>query len=340
MKKSWKIWLQWIISIVSIGLLIWTLRGIDFIKIWEVLRNANYIWLIPAVIVYFVAVWFRVLRWKILLDPVKRLRLVKLFPVVCIGYMGNNIYPARAGEILRSYILKEREDFPISSSLMTVLVERIFDGIVVLAFVFITFPLLAKLIQGDIGLITNWAIVLSILFLIVVIILILLVIFPGITQKIINWIVKYLIPDKWQDRISVILTRFIQGLESLRSPKSALVVLLLSIIIWLIETCTYFCVTQVFSLNLSFYALMMLNGSINLFTLIPAAPGYIGTFELAGKTLLTAYRVPADIATGFTLILHATLWLPITLIGALFFLGGGLKISKARQVVNDFRIKH
>jgi uncharacterized protein (TIRG00374 family) len=245
--------------------------------------------------------------------------------------MGNNIYPARAGELLRAYVLKEREGVPISASLMTIIVERIFDGIVVLAFVFLTLPLLASLIKGDIGFIQQWAVILAAIFFGVLILLILAVIFPKVTERIVLWLVKHLIPKKWQEKVNDILLRFLTGLESLRSPKDAVMVLVTSIIIWLIETCTYWFVMQAFSLNLSFYALMMLNGAINLFTLIPAAPGYIGTFELAGKTLLTAYQIPPEMATGFTLILHATLWLPITLVGAIFFAREGFKLKSAVQ---------
>ena len=67
-----------------------------------------------------------------------------MFPITCIGYMGNNIYPARAGEVLRAVVLKRRENVPISASLATIIVERIFDGVVMLAFVFLNLPELAK----------------------------------------------------------------------------------------------------------------------------------------------------------------------------------------------------
>ena len=68
-----------------------------------------------------------------------------MFPITSIGYMGNNIYPARAGEVLRAVVLKRREGVPISASLATIIVERIFDGVVMLGFVFVNLPELAKL---------------------------------------------------------------------------------------------------------------------------------------------------------------------------------------------------
>jgi len=73
-----------------------------------------------------------------------------MFPITCIGYMGNNIYPARAGEVLRAVVLKRREGVPISASLATIIVERIFDGVVMLAFVFVNLTQLAKLAEVSI----------------------------------------------------------------------------------------------------------------------------------------------------------------------------------------------
>jgi uncharacterized protein (TIRG00374 family) len=64
----------------------------------------------------------------------------RLFPVVVIGYMGNNVYPARAGEVIRAYVLRRREGVSISASLATIIVERVFDGLVMLIFVFVGLP--------------------------------------------------------------------------------------------------------------------------------------------------------------------------------------------------------
>src|SRR5689334_25043004 len=68
-----------------------------------------------------------------------------MFPITTIGYMGNNIYPARAGEVLRAVVLKRKEGVSVSASLATIIVERIFDGVVMLAFVFVNLPELAKM---------------------------------------------------------------------------------------------------------------------------------------------------------------------------------------------------
>ena len=142
MLKRWQFWAGLLISAVF---LYFSLRGLKLAEVWETVRQARYGWLMPGVAVYFVGVWARSWRWHYMLRPLKKISTNSMFPIVTIGYMGNNIYPARAGEVLRAVILKQREGVPVSASLATVIVERIFDGVVMLGFVFVNLPELARL---------------------------------------------------------------------------------------------------------------------------------------------------------------------------------------------------
>jgi uncharacterized protein (TIRG00374 family) len=328
MFKRWQFWVGMIISAVFLYL---TLRGLQVAQMWEVIKSANYWWLIPSILVYFVAVWARAWRWHYLLRPIKKISTVTMFPIVCIGYMGNNIYPARAGELLRAYVLKKREGVQISASLATIIVERIFDGVVMLGFVFINLPELAKLTSasGFVGSIQALAIWGAAIFGVVLVIFLLAAMFPKVTERVTLWLVNHVLPKKWQEKACGIALRFLSGLESLRSPKEALMVFLISIVIWLFETGKYWLVMHAFPFHVSFFALMLMNGIVNLATTLPSAPGYIGTFDAPGIALLRAYNVPQDIATGYTLVLHAALWFPITILGAIFFTREGLQWGKA-----------
>ena len=96
--KNWRLWIGILISVVFLYL---SLRGLKLAEFWQALQNANYWWLIPGVAVYFLAVWVRAWRWHYMLRPLKKIPTKTMFPIVTIGYMGNNIYPARAGEVLR-----------------------------------------------------------------------------------------------------------------------------------------------------------------------------------------------------------------------------------------------
>src|SRR5258708_19565899 len=134
-------WLFLAVSIaVSVFFLYIGLQGMNLAEVWNQITHANFWWLIPGVLVYFLAVWGRTWRWPYLLRPLKEVPLRKLFPIVVIGYMGNNVYPFRAGEVIRAYVLKRNEGVKITASLATIVVERIFDGLVMLIFVFVALP--------------------------------------------------------------------------------------------------------------------------------------------------------------------------------------------------------
>lgn len=328
--KRWQFWLG---VLISAGLLWWALRGLRLEEVWGSLKDANYIWLLPGIAVYFLGVWARAWRWHYLLRPLKRIPTRTMFPIVAIGYMGNNIYPARAGELLRAFVLRRREQVPISASLATIIVERAFDGIVMLSFVFLNLSELATLTvdSGFAGSIQSLALIGAAVFLGAVVVFLLMAIFPDRSRQVSAWLVGRLAPIRWRENLMGVAERFLEGLASLRSPADVLMVLATSVVIWLFETGKYWFVMHAFSFEVSFFALMLMNGIVNLATTIPSAPGYVGTFDAPGIAVLEAYSVSRAVAAGYTLVLHVALWLPITLLGAFYMLRESLSWSAIQE---------
>jgi len=322
------------ISIVFIWL---SLRGLKLGEFWNTVQKANYIWLVPGIGVYFIAVWVRAWRWHYLLGPIKKIPTKTMFPITTIGYMGNNIYPARAGEVLRAVILKRREGVPVSASLATIIVERIFDGVVMLAFVFVNLPELAKLTgkSGFVGNIQQVAVIGSAVFVGALIIFLAAAMFPQVTARAGLRMIERITPQRLHVRIIGFLNRFLDGLASLRSPFSVLMVFFTSVLIWLLETGKYWLVMHTFDFSVSFFGLMLMNGIVNLATTIPSAPGYIGTFDAPGIAVLSAYGVDQATAAGYTLTLHVALWLPITLLGAYYLTREGIKWSDSLRTETE-----
>jgi glycosyltransferase 2 family protein len=335
--KRWQLWVGVLISLVFLYL---ALRGLHLEDLGQAAREANYWWLIPGVLVYFLGVWARAWRWHYLLRPVKQISTRSMFPVVAIGYMGNNIYPARAGEVLRAVVLKRREGVPVSASLATIIVERIFDGVVMLGFIFINLPELARLTHdsGFIGSIQTAALVGTAAFVGALVVFLLAAMFPAQADAAVHWLVRRLLPTRLQERVLSLAGRFLGGLASLRSPREALMVFLTSVVIWLLETGKYWLVMHAFPFEVSFFALMLMNGIVNLATTIPSAPGYVGTFDAPGIAVLVAYNVPQALAAAYTLILHIALWFPITALGAYYMAREGIKwgsdVQKMREEVS------
>jgi len=328
--KRWQLIIGFLISLVF---LYFALRGQRLEEVWDTVKSADYFWLLPGVAVYFVAVWVRAWRWHYLLRPIKAIPTNKMFPIVAIGYMGNNIFPYRIGEVLRAVLLKRREGVPVSASMATVIVERVFDGVVMLGFVFLNLSEISRLTGGS-GLMAGLSIQYialggTVLFIGALGVLLLAAIFPKGTARMVSWLSQRFIPLRLRAKVLDVTTRFLSGLEALRSPQEVLMILVTSTIIWLLETGKYWFVLHAFGLEtqVSFFALMLMNGIVNLATTLPSAPGYIGTFDAPGIAVLVAYGVEQAVATSYTLVLHGALWLPITLLGAYYSLKEGLRWS-------------
>jgi uncharacterized protein (TIRG00374 family) len=309
----WRRWRFWLGVAISVLFLIYAIRGQKLPEVWDGLRHANYLWLIPGIIVYFGAVWLRAYRWKYLLRPLKSVGMRSLFPVVAIGYMGNNVFPFRAGEVIRAYVLKRKESVSASASLATIVVERIFDGITMLVFVFAVLPLVPT--NEFLGQLLPF---MSLLFFGALLAFLLIASSPSRTERIYQWMVGRLVPERFRAQVSGLLEKFLDGLQVLRSGRDMVFVLGISILLWLVEAWKYWFVMQGFAFDQPFYVLVFTCAIVNLATTIPSTPGYLGTFEVAGIESLVVFGVARHTATSFMLALHAALWFPITALGAYF----------------------
>ncbi len=310
--KRWQFWLGVVISVVFLWL---ALSGLHLETVWDEMKTANLWWLLPGIAVYFVGVWARAWRWHYLLRPLKSIAAGAMFPVVTIGYMGNNIYPARAGEVLRSYVLRRKYGVAMSASLATVILERLFDGLVMLLFVAVTLPF-APLPE------TYRLIVLGFsgLFGLALLVFFLIAGRPQFLQGLYQWGIETLLPQRLRPTAHSMLDNAVIGLQSLRSPRDTAIIFLSSTLIWLAETTKYWFVMHAFPFEVDFFVLMLMTAVVNLFTTIPSAPGYVGTFHAPGIAILEQFGVPQALATGYTVVLHAALWLPVTLLGAYYML--------------------
>jgi uncharacterized protein (TIRG00374 family) len=251
--------------------------------------------------------------------------------------MGNNIYPARAGEVIRAYVLRRKEGVSISASLATIIVERVFDGLVMLVFVFIGLPFTPM---------PTWlqqmVIASSILFIGALAVFFFMAARQDIAERLYNWGIDRFVPGRFREKVRGLADRFMTGLDSLRSVKDVGMLFTTSVVIWLAETVKYWFVMHAFDFTVPFWVLMLMNGIVNLATTIPSSPGYVGTFDAPGIEILTVFGVARDMAAGYTLVLHAALWLPITLLGFWYMwresLGWG-DFSRAEERVEAAKVE-
>lgn len=335
---------------ISAVFVLYAVRGLDLAGFSRHVAGAHYIWLVPGVAIYFVGVWARTWRWHTMLGHLVDVPMRRLFRFVCIGYFGNNVYPARAGEVLRSYVLKRETGVAMSASLATVVIERLFDGLTMLAFVFLALPFVTFESHG-LERYRLLIIVCTVLFLGALAVFLALANRPDRLRRLASPLVAVGAAllgfarrrgegapgdDRAgpSDRLWGIVDRFTGGLESLSGRREVVLLFATSVVIWLCETMKYWFVMHAFpDMHVSFITLMLMNGIVNLATTIPAGPGHVGTFDAPGIAILTAAGVAQSVATAYTVVLHVALWVPITVLGAFFLWRSHVNLRQAEAAL-------
>ena len=298
---------------MSVLFLALALSGQDFGAVWSTLKNAEYWYVVPAVALYFAGVWIRAARWSLLLQGLRPVRSMDLFPLVVIGYMANNVLPLRAGEFVRAYALSAQMGVRKTAGLTTIALERLFDGLTMLGFMVV-----ASLSVALTSPVRHLALVTGVLF--VPLLVGLAVASDGrVRDHLMRRVVPGL-PQRVRERAERTVHSITLGLSILQRRRELAAVAVTSLAAWLFEASTYLVVAKVFDLQLSVMVVLLTTAVANLATLIPSSPGYVGPFE-AGVLLVVAgvAGISREVALSYALVLHAVLYLPVTAWGLLFW---------------------
>ncbi len=307
---------------VTVFFLYMALRKQNLAEIASALRAAHYGYLLPALLVFSIGYLVRTLRWQFLLNPVKSVPLARLFPLLIIGFMANNIFPSRAGEVIRAYITGRKEGISRSATFATILIERIFDGLILVLFfaaVLLAAPLPAHLSaekQGMVQQITHAATATGLLLTSILAALLAAITWRERSVALFSWIIRRM-PGPSQAFAMRVLHSVMNGLESLTRARDAFFIFLTSIISWALEAASYYFVLNAFGLEFPFYVPVLLLSVVNLATMVPSTPGYFGPFEFFGAETLKFFGADPETALASVIVIHALVYLPITLLGGL-----------------------
>ena len=318
---------RWILGIGVSAFFLWVaFRQVEDVgRVGEALGRANYAWLIPAVVLYLAGLWVRALRWRALLMPVRKLPLGSLFGILSIGFLVNNVLPARLGEIARAVLVGRRHDISRSAVLATIVLERIFDGIVMLLFLGVA----TYAAGGRVG--ADWLGVLVPLtaagFGGAAIALGLLALAPTLALGIAARLLAPF-PARAREAALAFAAKFITGLGVLGDLKLAAITLATSTLAWLLEAGVYIAVGQAFGMMAEVDGYLLALAVANLGTMIPSSPGYVGTFDALVARSLSIFGVDGALALAYAFLVHISIWLPPTLIGFYYLWRYNLRLSK------------
>ena len=313
-------------TIISAVFLVLAFRGLQPEQFWSSLSDVSIPWLLIAVLVYFAAVIVIALRWQFLLRAIKLVPLRALTQLVFIGYMGNNVYPLRAGDALRIALLRRNHQVPLVRSTTIVVIERIFDGCVMLTFVLLSL----LLIDVNSSTVETIVAVTAPVFLVAMLFAFFLAAKPDLLRRVVR-IALYALPQRVGAIVAELAEEVIAGQEGLRSPVFLLGAIISSFVTWSIEAGTYWLVMVAFGLELNYAVALLLVGAVNLAGLIPASPGQVGVNEFVIITILTALGIAVSDATAYAVIVHLAIWLPITVSGFVLLLRQGMGWADIRR---------
>jgi len=309
--------LRTIIGLAVSAAAIWVLAtSVDLPRAMDVLRTANPVWILAMVGIVVLDVAARGGRWRVLLAPIQRIPYRRVLGYTYLGYLANNVLPARLGELVRSHALGEGEGISRPTVLGTVVVERIVDTVIVVALAGIA------VVALGVGGVMSTAVGLGAVF---VGILVIALIVANASHRL-PFADRVTALAERQPRLLELARRLRDGLSVARRPSTVAGALALSAAAWTASIATFLAGGQAVGVELSPLQAALLSSGVALATIVPSAPGYVGTFELTAVEIAKLFGVDRDAAFAMALLVHAMI-LGVTSVGgviAAIRLGVGL----------------
>lgn len=331
--RRWKFWLGIAVSVFFLFLLF---RSIDGAALMAALRKMDGRFLLPAVASTLLSYYLRAWRWKLLLEVEKDASMGNLFPATAIGYMANNLLPARVGELIRVYVLGEREGIDKGSVFASLVLDRLLDGLSVLCILLIT--LFTIRLPGDEGgvrtaLVTGGYLTVA-AYLTILGFLIFLKRRTSAALRLAGRLMKPF-PARLSERVIPLLGSFIGGIRVSSRPGNLAGLVISSILIWLSAVWPIDLLLRSFGVVLPLTASLFIMVLLVVAVMLPASPGYIGTYHYACFKALTTYGVSGEQALAIALVIHAVNFFPITFLGLYYLARGRMSLSGLGKGTSD-----
>jgi uncharacterized protein (TIRG00374 family) len=303
---------------------------IDFSKTAGLIKEVNPLLFLLLIVVYLSTYLFRTIRWKLMLSNFEAIPFKTLLQAVVVGFAGNNIIPARGGELLRMEYLSRKTTINRIAALTSVLTEKVLDGLTLVAILLISASIHQEFWEID------WFKTLTITVTVLFITLIVgLIIVRQYCELIISILTKLKFP--LLDLISSILRKVQSALLFLKADISTIWILLLGAIIWLIEGGMYVIGIYAFKTGVDpITAGYLCLAIVNFGLLVPSSPGYIGVFQAMTILALFLFGISEEMALSISILIHICQFVPITIWGIIILLQNSLFYKKEAENSDSF----
>jgi uncharacterized protein (TIRG00374 family) len=323
--SSRRVLIQRLIEIsISLAFLVLALQGINLKALAAALRQADYMWLLPAAAITLAVLWVKAVRWQLLFLPEYHLPLSPVFTALCAGYLASNVLPARLGEVVRVVLLASDEPVGVARTVSTIVVERLLDVLSVLIILllllpFVTLPPAVTRAAQGLGLV---ALVGSAILLLL----------SSWKDRVLSWAHSVLGHVRFLDRPAVYdsLGHLIDGFATLRG-RLGLVLIGLSLVSWFGSVAVAWCVSQAFAMSVPVAGIAFALVVVALGMVVPSSPGYIGVFHYLATVALAPFGVPKDVALSFAVVWHGLNYIELSLAGLVALGVHGTSLGQVMQ---------
>jgi len=310
----------WLIGLaISVALLVWVLYKIDLRKVWDYAQHANGWLLLLTVGVATVTFPSRTIRWRLILRDIDGHRFPwrPLWHATTIGFMANNLLPARAGEVARAYVASRQLPVRFTTALGSIGVERVFDALVMLGLMAVAIAAPSFPSQAVVGGRSVSAVATSAAAAFGALLLLALVIVhrPAPWLAVLARMARRLLPARIAEPVIGGAEGVLAGLSVLKSPGRFAAVVFWSLVLWITNAAAFALCFRTFGLHVPLEAALLLQGIIGFGVAVPSTPGFLGVFEAATLVTLQLYGVDSSLAIAYALTYHLTTFIPITLLG-------------------------
>lgn len=320
-----------------------TFRNVALDELILSLKSIEYFYLVPAMGLGALSFVLRAYRWTFLVSSLKKTSTGRLMAPLCVGFMGN-LLPARAGELIRAYLLGKKEGISVSASFATIFVERIFDMLSVLAMAVWLLLFQSSIFDGIAGFGGHSMIDLLKKFGWLSLALSLgIIIF---SYSLVHWnekmtaIIKVFLrpfPEKLGNKVLHLVDSFSTGLHILKDFKAIAMISLLSLVLWFVITFSYYPVYLAFGLNdLPPSSLVALTVIVCVFISLFPTPGFLGSFQVGCVVALhNIFHVPEAQAASFGMVTWTVQFGALIALGSFYLLKEGFSLKQLAHVKDE-----
>lgn len=324
--------------IVSAGLLFWALHGVDFGEAIRHVAKADPVWLAVAVLTATITLPMRAWRWRYLLRPEGRVQgFSPLFRSLAIGIMGNNVLPARTGEIVRAYASGCLTDARMASGLASIAVERAMDLTAILALLALALVVGGVELSGEAAAgvpLAESALTAACLVVILLAVAWVVAVRPETARAVGDRFGSALgrVSTPLERGIRRVVDDFVKGISALRRPRLAISAVAWTLGIWITNAAAFWLGLHSFGIHVGWTAPLLLQSFVALSIALPSSPGFFGPFEAAGRIALGLYGIEATRAVSFAFSFHLVAYfVPVVIVGFWALARSPLTLSSLRQ---------